>query len=251
MSSLDPNGTYDNRIAVWALTNPSAVARGGIPNLSARIVSSQAYAPPPNARTPAGRCTGDICAAGGEPTTGVVSANDDAMQEVQYINGQLVGALDTSVNVAGDAGARAGVAWFVVKPSVSGGVVSSATHVVRQGYIAQQGEYLLFPHINMTPNGAMAVVFGLGGPSTYMSAAYAAAAPGAGFGSVHLAGAGVAPDNGFVGTAPFGGVARWGDYSNGQIIPGTNTLWLATQYIPNNGDGNENWGNRILELNLG
>ena len=90
----------------------------------------------------------------------MVSANDDAMQEVQYINGQLVGALDTSVNVAGDAGARAGLAWFVVKPSVRGGVVSSATHVARQGYIAQQGEYLLFPHINMTQNGAMAVVFG-------------------------------------------------------------------------------------------
>ena len=82
-------------------------------------------------------------------------------------------------------------------------------------------------------------------------AAYSAAAPGAGFGSVHLAGAGVAPDNGFAGTASYGGVARWGDYSNGQIIPGTNTLWLATQYIPNNGDGNENWGNRIFELNLG
>ncbi len=41
-----------------------------------------------------------------------------------------------------------------------------------------------------------------------------------------------------------------GDYSNGQIIPGTNKVWLATQYIPNNGDGNANWGNRVIELQL-
>ena len=37
----------------------------------------------------------------------------------------------------------------------------------------------------------------------------------------------------------------------GRSSPGTNTVWLATQYVPNNGDGNENWGNRIFELNLG
>jgi hypothetical protein len=251
MSSLDPNGTFDNRIAVWALTNPSSVASGGTPNLSVRVISSEGYALPPNAQTPAGTCTGSICGRGGDPTTGVVSANDDAMQEVQYINGVLVGALDTSVNVAGDAGARAGVAWFVVKPAVSGGAIASGTHVTRQGYIAQQGEYLLFPHINMTPNGAMAVVFGHGGPASYLSAAYATAKPGAGFGAVHLAGAGVAPDNGFTATDPFGGVGRWGDYSNGQIVPGTNQVWLATQYIPDNGDVNANWGNRIFELNLG
>lgn len=250
MSSLDPNGTYDNRIAVWALDNPASVARGGIPNLSVKIVSSQAYALPPNAQTPAGECTGSACP-GGAPTTGVVSANDDAMQEVQYINGVLVGALDTSVNVPGDTGARAGIAWFVVKPAMSHGAVAWTTRVVRQGYIAQQGEYLLFPHINMTPNGAMAVVFGHGGPASYLSAAYATARPRAGFGPVHLAGAGVAPDNGFTGTDRFGGIGRWGDYSNGQIVPGTNQVWLATQYIPNNGDGNANWGNRIFQLNLG
>ena len=51
-------------------------------------------------------------------------------------------------------------------------------------------------------------------------------------------------------TKKFGSVGRWGDYSNGQIIPGTNQVWLATQYIPNNGNGNANWGNRILELQL-
>lgn len=250
MSALDPNNTFDNRIAVWALTDPGAVGRGGTPTLSVRVVASQAYAAPPDAQTPPGICTGNRCGAAGSPTSGAVAADFDAMQEVQYINGVLVGALDTAVNVPGDTGSRAGIAWFVVRPQVTGGTIAASTHIERQGYLAQRGEYLLYPHLNMTPNGAMAMTFGLGGPATFLSAAYATAAPGGPFGGIKLAAAGVAPDNGFTGTKKFGSVGRWGDYSNGQIIPGTNQVWLATQYIPNNGNGNANWGNRILELQL-
>ncbi len=258
MSSLDPFNTFDNRLVVWALTGTQKVATGGIPLLSARVITSEAYSLPPDAQTPPGFCSGSACnksAAGpptaGLPTTGVVATDFDAMQEVQYINGNLVGALNTAVNIAGESGPRAGVAWFVVRPSIADRTVSTATRVTRQGYLAQQSEYLLYPHINMTQNGAMAMTFGFGGPGTYLSAAYATAPPGGRFGNIKIAGAGVAPDNGFTGTKPFGGVGRWGDYSNGQIIVGTNKVWLATQYIPNNGDGNANWGNRIFELQLG
>jgi hypothetical protein len=172
------------------------------------------------------------------------------MQETQYINGVLVGALNTGVTIPGDTFTRSGVAWFVVEPSLDGSAVSSDTHVARQGYVAVQGEYLLYPHINMTGSGAMALTFGLGGPRTYPSAAYTVARPDRIFKIVKLAGPGTGPDNGFTGTAEYGGVGRWGDYSNGQIIPGTNKVWLATQYIPNSGTGNSNWGNRIFELKL-
>ncbi len=248
MSSLDPFNTFDNRLVVWALTGTQKVATGGIPALSAQVISSEAYSLPPDAQTPPGFCSGSACK---KAADGVVATDFDAMQEVQYINGNLVGALNTAVNIAGEAGPRAGVAWFVVRPSIADGTVSTATRVTRQGYLAQQSEYLLYPHINMTQNGAMAMTFGFGGPGTFLSAAYATAPPGGRFGNIKIAGAGVAPDNGFTGTKPFGGVGRWGDYSNGQIIVGTNKVWLATQYIPNNGDGNANWGNRILEVKLG
>jgi len=253
MSSLDPNNTFDNRLAVWAVTNRRAVTTGhGTPTLSVRVISSQAYSLPPDAQTPPGFCTSTTaCGPTGSPTTGLVATDFDAMQEVQYINGQLVGALNTAVNIAGDSGPKAGVAWFAVHPAISNGQVATTTRVARQGYLATRGEYLTYPHINMTLNGAMTLVFGLGGPSTYLSAAYATAAPGAGFGGIRLAAAGTGPDNGFTGTKAFGGVARWGDYSNGQIIPGTNTVWLGTQYIPNTGTGVTNWGNRLFELNLG
>jgi hypothetical protein len=246
MNSLDPNGTSDHRLGVWALTNPQAVSAGGTPGLSVRVIQSEGYSFPPKAQTPPGYCT-----ACGAPTTGKVDTDWDAMQEVQYINGQLVGALNTGITVAGDTTDRSGVAWFVVRPSLTGSTVGTGTHVARQGYLAAQGLYLLYPHLNMTQNGAMAVTFGFGGPGTFLSAGYSVAAPGRAFHSIQVAAAGTGPDNGFTGTAQYGGLGRWGDYSNGEIIPGTNRVWLATQYIPNNGGQYTNWGNRIFELNLG
>lgn len=251
MSSLDPNSTYDNRIAVWALTHRKSVTSGnGRPNLSVHVISSESYSFPPIAQTPPGNCSS--CNNGaGAPTSGLVNTDFDAMQEVQYINGQLVGALNTGVTIPGDVSERSGVAWFVVHPSLTtNGQVGRHTHVTRQGYVAKQGLYLLYPHINMTDNGAMAMTFSFGGPETYLSAAYSVAKPGGGFGGIHRAAAGVTSDNGFTGTDQYGPVGRWGDYSNGEIIPGTNRVWLATQYIPNTGTGYSNWGNRIFELKL-
>jgi hypothetical protein len=247
MSSLDPNSTRDHRLGIWAVTNRPSVTTGiGVPKLSQMKILSESYSFPPNAHTPPGYCTS--C---GAPTSGIVANDFDAMQETEYINGQLVGALDTGVNINGDTSERSGVAWFVVQPSLRGGQISSDTHVVRQGYLATQGLYLLYPHINMTLNGSMAMTFGFGGPGTYLSAGYSTAAPGSRFQSVKRAAAGTGPDNGFTGTDQYGSIGRWGDYSNGEIIPGpSNRVWLATQYIPNSGTGYSNWGNRIFELSL-
>jgi hypothetical protein len=247
MASLDPNSTFDNRLGVWALTNQQSVTTGkGMPQLTSTVITSETYGFPPNAVTPPGYCSN--C---GAPTTGIVQTDFDAMEEVQYINGHLDGALNTAVTIPGDTTERAGIAWFQVIPVLSGNAISSRTHVSHQGYLAAQGLYLMYPHINETPNGNMAMVFGLGGPATYLSAAYSVKpARSANFGAISVYGAGVAPDNGFTGTAAYGGAGRWGDYSNGEIIPGTNQVWLATQYIPNNGDGYANWGNRIVGLQL-
>src|SRR6266567_884612 len=98
LSALDPNGTFDNRLSLWAMTNQANIPQGVMPTLSATVINSEAYAFPVNAQTPPGFNAGDNVA-----TSGLVQANFDAMQEVQFINGHLVGALDTAVNVAGDA----------------------------------------------------------------------------------------------------------------------------------------------------
>jgi hypothetical protein len=96
----------------------------------------------------------------------------------------------------------------------------------------------------------MARAFGLGGPNTFLSAATAVARTGQGFGRIRVIEPGVTSDNGFTGTDTYGDVGRWGDYSNGQLIGDSNRVWLATQYIPNQGDGNANWGNRIWGMHL-
>lgn len=247
LNSLDPNSTFDDRLGVWAMTNRESVTTGvGMPQLSSTVIKSETYGFPPNAVTPPGFNAGI-----GAATTGVVATDFDAMEEVEYINGHLDSALNTAVTIAGDTSERAGIAWFQVDPVLSGKVISGSSHVIMQGYFARRGLYLLYPHVNETPDGNMAMVFGLGGPSTYLSAAYAVMLNGStGFGSLRVAGAGTGPDNGFTATAGFGGVGRWGDYSNGEILPGTNQVWLATQYIPNNGDQFANWGDRIFEVQL-
>lgn len=244
MESLDPNGTFDNRLAVLAMTHRKSVtSRRGMPNLSSTVITSETYGFPVNAQTPPG-----YNGYTGEATTGVVTPDFDAMQEVEYINGHLDGALDTAVTIPGDTSTRDGAAWFKVNPVLKGDVISSNTSVTNQGYVDVQGEYLLYPHINENLSGTMAMTFTLGGPNTYLSAAYTVkSASNSQFKSVKLAAAGVEPDNGFTDTAAFGGVGRWGDYSNGEVDSSGN-IWLATEYIPNNGDQYANWGNRIFEI---
>ena len=244
LNSLDPNNTYDNRLGVWALTNRNKIDQGVAPTLSATVIGSEAYAMPANAQTPAGFNAGTK-----KPTTGVVTADFDAMQEVEYINGHIYGALDTSVNVPGASVALDGIAWFDVTPSLSGGVVSSSTQLAAQGYISKVGLYLLYPHINVAASGAATIVFSYGGPNTYLSAGYVSRrASSKAFGNIYTAAAGAAPDNGFTGTAPQGGVGRWGDYSAGQLDPSGRGIWLATQYIAGTGDQLANWSNRVFEV---
>ncbi|MEO6996684.1 MAG: hypothetical protein ABI112_01220 [Terracoccus sp.] len=51
------------------------------------------------------------------------------------------------------------------------------------------GRHLLYPHVNMTAEGASAMIFGLGGPGTYLCPAYATVRPGRDYGPIQLAAA--------------------------------------------------------------
>lgn len=243
LNSLDPNSTFDNRLGVWALTNRNKVAQGVIPTLSATVISSEAYGFPPNAQTPPGFDSGfdDV-------TTGVVTTDFDALQETQYVNGKLYAALDTTITIPGDTAARSGIAWFVVTPKLSGNAISANSKVSSQGYLAAQGLYLLYPHIEASTDGTTAIVFSYGGPGTYLSAAYTVAKPGKSYGPIQTAASGVTSDNGFTGTPEFGGVGRWGDYSAGQLDPSSSNIWFSTQYIGGAGDIYANWFDRVFEV---
>ncbi len=230
LNSLDPNGTFDQRIGVWAMTNRGVVATGGTPTLSSLVLGSEAYGIPPGAQQ--------------KGASSLIDAGDDRMQQTQFINGDVWGELDTSVTIANDPAARAGAAWFDVRPTLRGGVLSSAT-MRRQGYVALSGNYLLYPALQATPAGNAVMVMTLSGATHFPSAAYSVLpSGGTSFGPVTVAAAG---KNNYDPAA-----TRWGDYSWAVLDPSGNSVWMATEYIPPKAsqtpDGLRNWGTRVLDL---
>ena len=230
LNSIDPSETFDQRIGVWALTNKGAVARGQAPTLSSLVVGSEAFGIPP----------------GGEQrgAESLIETGDDRMQQTQYMNGEIWGELDTAVSVAGDPVQRAGGAWFQLKASLSGGLISTA-HIERQGYVAVPGSYVMYPAVQVTPSGAAVMGLSITSSKRFPSAGYATLQPGAtAFGPVAIAGKG---------TGPYAPEAeRWGDYSWAVLDPGTSSVWLAAEYVPPKPsqtlDGRRNWGTRVFRV---
>ena len=233
LSSLDFNGTGDNRIGVWAMTERGQVGVGGTPMLSSVVINSEAYAIPPPA-----------------PQKGAKSkldSGDDRMQQTQFVGGKLWGELTTAVKPAGDSSVRAGGAWFRVKPTLGGAGITGAS-IVRQGYIASAGQYEIYPAVQPDAAGNAAVVFTLSSTTRFPSAAYATLKAGdSDFGPPVVAASG---------TGPYDPKAtRWGDYSFAVPDGTSDSAWLATEYIPPKSSqtttGERNWGTRVFDVPLG
>ena len=232
LNSLDPNGTFDHRVGVWALTHGNLVASGGTPTLSNTVLTSEAYGIPP--------------AATQKGASSLIDSGDDRMQQTQFINGEIWGELTTAVTIPGDSSSRAGAAWFAVRPRVNGGRLVGAS-MARQGYVVASGENVIYPALQADAAGRAAMVFTLTGADRYPSAAYATL-PGTGtaFGAVTVAGGG---------TGPYDPKAsRWGDYSFAVLDSGADAVWLATEYVPpkssQTSTRRSNWGTRVFEVGL-
>lgn len=232
LSSLDPNGTGDNRLGVWAMTNTSAVGSGRMPTLSSLVLDSEAYAIPPPAQQKGAKSKLD--------------SDDDRMQQVQFIRGEIWGALGTSFKPAGDNKDRAAGAWFRVRPHLSGSSLSSAS-ITGQGYIQSKGEYVINPAIQADASGHAVVAFTLTSASRFPSAAFALlGSGGSDFGAPVVVAAG---------TGPYDKKAtRWGDYSWAVLDPSGTSVWMATEYIPARAsqtiDQLRNWGTRVFQVSL-
>jgi len=231
LGSLDPNGTFDQRLALWAMTNTSAVASGGKPTLSSVVLNSETYGVPPGAQQ--------------KGATSLLDSGDDRMQQTQFINGSIWGELTTALTIPGDPSERAGAAWFNVRPHLTGGKLDSASKVLKQGYVAVKGRYFIYPALQLAPDGGAAMVGTLSGSDTFPSAAYTTLTPGsAAFGPVQIAARG---------TTNYDPTAtRWGDYSWAVMDASGKSIWLATEYIPPKSsqtpDGISNWGTRVMNV---
>jgi hypothetical protein len=232
LSALDPNGTGDNRIGVWALTDVDAVSSGGRPRLSSVIVTTEPYAIPPQAEQ--------------KGSTSLLDSGDDRMQQTQFINGEIWGELDTAVVPAGDTSPRAGAAWFRVQPQLNGSKLKGAA-VTGQGYVVSSGNYVLYPALQADGQGHAAMVFTLTGANRFPSAAYATLRDDASaFGKPVVAATGSGPYD----ATP----QRWGDYSWAVFDQSSDSVWMATEYMPPKSsqttDGRRPWGTRVIQVEL-
>jgi len=248
-------GNYvSNTIIQWSLKNTSSLDTTPALSLSNRVVNVNRYAIPPRQWqpgsgnpvtpfTPQGYCINDINTVvttnGVNRATGcwqllvgpnahneVISrpdSNDTRMQQVDYANGKLWGALDTAVsfdsNVANN---RAGIAWYVLNPA--NGLL------FKQGTYGVPGASLTYPAIGVTSSGRGVMAFSYTDSATNPSAAYAPIDASAGVGDTHIIKTGANPDDGFtsykaqVGNPPR---TRWGDYGAASVDG--NSVWLASE----------------------
>jgi len=227
------NKGFDQRINTWALVNTASLDTA-TPRLSLRQdgVTVDRYGIPPlsdqKQAVPNALPLGDKL---GEPQ-GRLDSSDTRMLQTVYAGGKLYGALDTVVNVGGQD--KAGVAYYVVRPSTNpGGRLKTA--LVKQGQFGVAGNNVTYPTFGVTDAGRAILAMTLTGADYFPSSAYVALdAASLSPSPVHLAQAGVGPQDGFSEYAAFAadGVhprPRWGDYG-ATAFDGTG-LWMANEYI--------------------
>jgi hypothetical protein len=217
----DTNGD-SSELIVWALSNTKALAgNGGSPRLTKTIVPSQRYAvPPPSLQKPGTIPYGELFEGATEP--GPIDTSDSRVLDVRYANGKLWAVLGTAADVEGND--RAGVAWFILNPSVNAAGVSA--RMLSQGILALADESLAYPTLGVTKSGRGVIGFTRVSENLFPSVGYASIDAVAGVGAVGMIREGQSPQDGFT---QYGSRPRWGDY--GAAAVDGNTVFLAGQYI--------------------
>ena len=225
------NAPLDNRIAAWSLAGTRSLGSSHPSlQLSHQVLTSETYGLPINTGATQKPGPTPLGTSLGEPLE-TINANDSRMNQVVDLNGVLFGGVNTTVTSA-TGPPRVGIAYFAV--GAIGSPFGIVAHILHQGYVAVNGENVLFPSIAVNRFGVGAMAFTLSGPDFFPSAAYVRFALGRAVGPIHITGPGALPEDGFTGYAAFGaatGVARWGDYSAAVFADGA--IWMGNEFIPN------------------
>jgi len=236
VSSLGRNHRLDNRLTVWAMMNTGSL-NTVTPDLTLvnEVIDTEAYGQPPaTEQKPGPTPLLDLLAAALHVKNHEVllADNDARLQQVTFANGLLWTSVPTAVKTP-HGPVRAGAAWFVVSPSVSGGRLAAS--VFNQGYVAidsAKQNSVLFPSVGVNAAGKAVIAFSVVGEDFFPSAGYAALDASNGAGPIVISFPGVAPDDGFSGYFPFGArVGRWGDYS-WATSDETGNIWMGSEVIP-------------------
>jgi len=256
------NALVDNRIAVWALSGTNTLNTNAPSlQLTHQVLRSEAYgsnvfnfgATQKSGPTP----FRDLLNSPDNPFTGVpdtnplsrLNANDSRMNQVTFANGKLFGAVNTVVKSRGQPD-RVGIAYFVVE-ALQEGEAGVGAQIAKQGYVAVNGENVLFPSIGVNADGVGAMAFSVSGPDFFPSTAYVRFNEDGPHGAIHVTGKGVLPDDGFTAYQTFGGngIGRWGDYS--AAVASGGDIWMAAEFIPGPRTLFANWGTFIAHVSAG
>jgi hypothetical protein len=236
-ADITPN-PIAQQLGFWTVTHDVGVSNGhpGNVTLTGAIIRSEIYGFPVNAvSTGTGMVFNKILT-----SEAFLNPDDSRMQQVQFINGHLWAALSTAVSIENDPVARDGIAWFNINAATG--------NVSTQGYVASQGNYLLYPAILRTTEGTTAISFTITSTTINPSAAYVVRpSTSSQFGPIHIAASGFGAHVSFA--EVLFNQARWGDYSAAVLDPNGRDIWLATEYIPSpaNQDPFDNWGTRVFD----
>ena len=237
---------FDQGIGLWALTGTDTLAPGGSRALrmDRTSVTVDRYGVPPLSDQkagpyPLGQCLSDAACkktvfGSISPVSphveGQLDSSDSRMNQTIYSKGLVLGTLDTVVNVGGED--RAGLAYYVLRPTRSNGGVLQST-VVSQGQVGVAGNNLIYGAFGVTGAGKAVLATNVVGRDHYPSAGYltfdASWRPSA----VHVSGVGAAPTDGFTEYTDFTGDLRprWGDYAATAFDPDTGSVWTANEYV--------------------
>lgn len=243
-AQLHPN-LVSHTLGLWALFDPGAVAAGRIPKLSATLITSEVYEYPVPALSTNGSSLATL-------------SNDSRMQQVEYINGHLLGALNSAVNVDNDPVTRDGAAWFELKPVLDHDQDVDGATFIQQGYLAAAGKFLIYPAIVQATNGTIGIAFSITSRTLNPSTGYAVLASGSThFSKLHITQFGSGPDKGFTCNIVGFQHCRWGDYSWAALDPNGIDLWMAAEdIVPHVATQivsghvlKTNWGTQVWDVN--
>ncbi len=243
-AQLQPN-PLSHTLGLWALFNPEAVSNGQVPTLSATLIISENYAFP----VPALSTNGSSLA---------TFTNDSRMQQVEYINGHLLGALDSAVTLNNDPTTRDGAAWFELKPILDRDQDVNGATFIQQGYLAAAGKFLIYPAILQARNGTIGIAFSITSQTLNPSTGYAVLASGSRkFSKLHITQLGSGPDIGFTCALGYPQQCRWGDYSWAALDPNGIDIWMAAEdTVPQvatqpgtTPPAQTNWGTQVWDVN--
>jgi hypothetical protein len=230
---------HASQVGLWWVKNTASLdSSSPNPQLAERTLTSGSYGVPPLSNqkpgpVPLRDCIVAQCVDGlGGPYTpeqeGGLDSSDTRPLTAVYVNGTVVSALDTAMQVNGNL--QAGFEW--VRINAAGARSTMGGH----GYVGVGQGNAIYPTIATNRSGSGYVGFTVSGAKWYPSAGYTtwSSRPAS---TLHIAGAGAAPEDGFCEYLAFncGNTTtpsirpRWGDY--GYAAWDGSDFFVANEYI--------------------